>query len=38
MQKLMLHKTGKLAEFGNVTTEKIYPMHHSQYATHPAFL
>src|SRR5204862_7472778 len=38
MYKLMLHETGMLAEFGNVTTEKIYPMHHSQYPHDLPFL
>src|SRR5437764_4050456 len=38
MQKFMLHQTGQLAEFGNVTTEKIDPMHHSQDASYFPFL
>src|SRR5438132_8815811 len=38
MQKLMLHETGELAEFGNVTAEEIDAMHHSQDAPNSAFL
>ena len=38
MQKLMLHQAGELAEFGNVTTEKIDPMHRSQDPPDSAFL
>ena len=33
----MLHKTGKLTEFGNITAEKIDSMHHSQDAPYSAF-
>ena len=34
MQKLMLHQTCKLSEFGNVAPKKIDPMHHSENAAH----
>src|SRR5437868_495643 len=30
VKKFMLHQTGKLAEFGNVLTEDIEPMHQPQ--------
>src|SRR5262245_34707249 len=38
MQKLVLHKTGELAEFGNVTSKKVHPMHHPEDASHFAVL
>ena len=38
VQKLILHEACKLTEFGNVTTEKIDPVHHSQNAPDSAFL
>ena len=38
MEKFMLHQAGQLAEFGNVAAEKIHLMHHSQDASHSAFL
>ncbi len=37
MQKLMLHEAGELAEFGNVSSQEIDPMHHSENATHFPF-
>src|SRR4029434_10790279 len=30
MQKLVLHQTGELAEFGDVSPQEINPMHHSK--------
>ena len=38
VQELVLHKAGQLAKFGNVPAKKIHPMHHSQDASHSAFL
>ena len=38
MQELMLHQTGQLAEFGNISAEEIDPMHHSKNAANFAFL
>src|ERR1041384_3004720 len=37
MEKLMLHQAGELAEFRNVTAEKINPVHHPQDAPDLAF-
>src|SRR4029077_18359110 len=30
MKEFVLNETGQLAEFGNVATEKVYPVHHPQ--------
>ena len=30
MQELVLHETGELAEFGNVSPQEIHTMHHSK--------
>src|SRR5882724_7952584 len=30
MQKLVLHQTGELTEFGNISPQEINPMHHSK--------
>src|SRR6476660_7857831 len=38
VQKLVLHKAGELAEFGNVPAKKVHPMHHPQDASNSAFL
>src|SRR5215470_2025896 len=38
VEKLMLHQTSKLAEFGNVSAQKIDPMHHSEDTTYLPFL
>src|SRR5262245_9353172 len=34
----MLHKTGELAEFGDVAAKKVHPMHHPKNASHSPFL